>query len=103
MNSDSGANARFSVYEDEDSRYVALDYDNDGDYDVAVRVGDSEAAREPCVSKPRMKPGKASQLKILWEERRMSFVPCTKTEKPFSYLNARRFNKTGCCAKHIRP
>ena len=46
MNSDSGANARFSVYEDEDSRYVALDYDNDGDYDVAVRVGDSEAARE---------------------------------------------------------
>ena len=46
MNSDSGANARFSVYKDEDSRYVALDYDNDGDYDVAVRVGDSEAARE---------------------------------------------------------
>ena len=68
MNSDSGANARFSVYEDEDSRDVALDYDNDGDYDVAVRALEIPKRQgKPCVSKPRMKPGKASQLKILWK------------------------------------
>lgn len=103
MNSDSGANARFSVYEDEDSRSLPSTTTMTA---ITMSPSASEIPKrqgKPCVSKPRMKPGKASQLKILWEERRMSFVPCTKTEKPFSYLNARRFNKTGCCAKHIRP
>ena len=43
---DTGADARISVFEQGDSQYMAIDADNDGDYDVVARVGDSEAAYE---------------------------------------------------------
>lgn len=43
---DTGADARIGVFEQGDSQYMAIDADNDGDYDVVARVGDSEAAYE---------------------------------------------------------
>ncbi|MBT1174551.1 hypothetical protein JS530_03335 [Bifidobacterium sp. LC6] len=43
---DAGDDSRISVFEDGDSQYAAIDFDNDGDYDAAVRIGDSEAAYE---------------------------------------------------------
>ncbi|WP_137658066.1 hypothetical protein [Bifidobacterium moukalabense] len=46
MAPDTGADARISIFEKDDSKYAAIDFDNDGDYDAAVRIGDSEAARE---------------------------------------------------------
>lgn len=43
---DSGDDSRVSVFEDGDSQYAAIDFDNDGDYDASVRIGDSAAAYE---------------------------------------------------------
>lgn len=43
---DMGADTRISVFEQGDSQYLSIDADNDGDYDVVARVGDSEAAYE---------------------------------------------------------
>lgn len=42
----SGDDSRVSVFEDGDSQYAAIDFDNDGDYDASVRIGDSAAAYE---------------------------------------------------------
>ena len=46
MTPDAGADARISIFDKDDSKYAAIDFDNDGDYDAAVRIGDSEMARE---------------------------------------------------------
>ncbi len=43
---DVNADARISIFDKDGSRYAAIDFDHDGDYDAAVRIGDSEAARE---------------------------------------------------------
>lgn len=45
MTPDMGADARISVYEDGDDQFAAVDFDNDGDYDAVMRVGESAAAR----------------------------------------------------------
>ncbi|PLS27367.1 hypothetical protein CGZ88_0894 [Bifidobacterium anseris] len=45
MTPDMAADARISVYEDGDDQFAAVDFDNDGDYDAVMRVGESAAAR----------------------------------------------------------
>ncbi|KFI63900.1 hypothetical protein [Bifidobacterium cuniculi] len=41
-----GDDVRLSIYEQEDSQYAAIDFDNDGDYDAVVRTADSAAETE---------------------------------------------------------
>lgn len=45
MTPDMAADSRISVYEDGDDQFAAVDFDNDGDYDAVMRVGESAAAR----------------------------------------------------------
>ncbi|PAU68909.1 hypothetical protein [Bifidobacterium criceti] len=45
MTPDMAADSRISVYEEGDSQFAAVDFDNDGDYDAVMRVGESAAAR----------------------------------------------------------
>lgn len=45
LNPDASADSRISVYERDDGSFAAIDFDNDGDYDSVVRIGESEASR----------------------------------------------------------
>lgn len=45
MTPDKAADSRISIYEQGDDQFAAVDFDNDGDYDAVMRVGESAAAR----------------------------------------------------------